>query len=82
MESTGLHTITEQPCKNTGAANIVFLPGSFLFLIPFTATVTSMLFSTSGYQESLTDRLIFYQIKQQQLKKKKGNRVITSLPTR
>lgn len=48
-----LHTTTEQPCKSTGPINTDFLPGSFLFFIPFTVTETCMLFSTPSFQESL-----------------------------
>lgn len=50
-----LHTIAEWPCKGRGRVSMIFLPGSFLFLISFTATKTCKLFFTSGFQESLTD---------------------------
>ena len=50
-----LHTIAEWPCKGRGPVSAAFLPGSFLFLLAFTATNTCTFFSTSGFQESLTD---------------------------
>lgn len=49
------HAVPQQPCKGTGPVRAAFLPGSFLFLIPLTATKTCTLFSTSGFQQPLPD---------------------------
>lgn len=50
-----LHAVPEQPSKGRGPVRAAFLPGSFLFLIPLTATKTCTLSSTSGFQQSLPD---------------------------